>query len=551
MLMSESDDTDDETTVFTKNTYISTNSTSLPPSPTKDPFANKKKQLRIKFHSTDVQVPSSRLLTTSPVKPQSTARLPCNKRRNLNVGPSNFDVLNQIGKGGYGTVYLASQKKNCTKQQSLCAIKVLEKSRILKCHKDTVHTVAELSILKQTDSPFICKMYHSFQTPDKLFFVLQFCGGGDLFTHLDQIGVFPEEQARFYACELTLALEHLHSKGIMYRDLKPENILLDAQGHVVLTDFGLSKENMLGRRTYTMCGTYEYMAPELVTRVGHSIEVDWYALGALMYDMVAGSPPFKGESKQQTIELIKRGRPSYLMFLSQDFNDLLQGLLVKTPERRLGSAEQGGVSAIKTHKWFASVNWSSVENRTSQPPIVPKMTSNDDVRNFDPLYTREPPISLLSRPTSSCSLGASSTISAEQNAAFDAFDWAFDDNFDMFESHGDTTTISVVHQSAVAAENANDGDDDDSHGIVVERLITPAFSTPHVNVNYSPLLPKKSPSTLPVSTILSEPSQTLPPLSMQQWPKSLAQQIAISRLNPLPLHISSSVLSQNVQRLSR
>eukprot|EP00040_Diaphanoeca_grandis_P005494 m.33064 g.33064 ORF g.33064 m.33064 type:complete len:505 (+) comp16752_c0_seq2:361-1875(+) len=363
---------------------------------------------RVKCHSTQLLNPSP---ISSPTKKSSklknsTLTLRQSKRK---IGPSSFDFLKQIGEGGYGTVYLAKDRK----EKTICAMKVLTKATLSKSQKDVIHTVSELKILQQTDSPFICKLLHSFQTVNKLYLALQFCGGGDLFTHMDRVGVFGEADARFYAGELTLALEHLHSRGIMYRDLKPENILLDVKGHVVLADFGLSKPQMLGSRTYTMCGTYEYMAPEVVSRVGHSVEIDWYALGALLYDMTAGRPPFKGESKKHTMELILRGRPAYLMYLSQDFNDFLQGLLTKVVDRRLGSSSFGGVSKIKSHKWFKGVNWDDIENRTIKPPIVPTVTSPEDVCNFDPSFTTK-----VVRPE--CIADAP----MQTSSVFDGFDWA-------------------------------------------------------------------------------------------------------------------------------
>lgn len=189
-------------------------------------------------------------------------------------------------------------------------MKVLKKATIVQNKKDILHTRAERSILEAVKSPFIVDLCYAFQTNGKLYLIMQYVGGGELFTYLDREGMFLEETARFYVCELVIALTHLHDLGIVYRDLKPENIMLDPTGHVVLTDFGLCKESIGGSRTHTFCGTIEYMAPEILNREGHGVEVDWWSLGALLFDMVTGSPPFVGANRKKTMEKIMKAQVS-------------------------------------------------------------------------------------------------------------------------------------------------------------------------------------------------------------------------------------------------
>ncbi|CAH2259121.1 jg9976 [Pararge aegeria aegeria] len=209
------------------------------------------------------------------------------------LGPQDFELRKVLGKGGYGKVF---QVRKITGQDAGAhfAMKVLKKASIVRNQKDTAHTKAERNILEAVKHPFIVELVYAFQTGGKLYLILEYLSGGELFMHLEREGIFLEDTACFYLSEIILALEHLHSLGIIYRDLKPENVLLDAQGHVKLTDFGLCKEHIQeGIVTHTFCGTIEYMAPEILTRSGHGKAVDWWSLGALMYDMLIGQVCFK------------------------------------------------------------------------------------------------------------------------------------------------------------------------------------------------------------------------------------------------------------------
>ncbi|CAM9251021.1 unnamed protein product, partial [Lampetra fluviatilis] len=191
--------------------------------------------------------------------------------------------------------------------------------------KDTAHTKAERNILEAIRHPFIVELAYAFQTGGKLYLILEYLSGGELFMQLEREGIFMEDTACFYLAEITLALGHLHSHGIIYRDLKPENIMLNHQGHIKLTDFGLCKESIHeGAMTHTFCGTIEYMAPEILRRSGHNRSVDWWSLGALMYDMLTGAPPFAAENRKKTIDKILKCKLSLPPYLSQEARDVLK-----------------------------------------------------------------------------------------------------------------------------------------------------------------------------------------------------------------------------------
>ncbi|TGZ58632.1 hypothetical protein CRM22_009536 [Opisthorchis felineus] len=304
------------------------------------------------------------------------------------VRPYDFQLLKVLGKGGYGKVFLA--RKIDTGQTY--AMKVLKKASIVTNAKDTAHTKSERNILEMIKHPFLVQLHYAFQTPGKLYLVLEFLAGGELFMQLEKEGVFMEDKASFYLAEITLAIGHLHSMGIIYRDLKPENVLLDIEGHVKLTDFGLSKERVdCDHLTHTFCGTIEYMAPEILLRQGHGKAVDWWSLGTLMYDMLSGAPPFAGEDRKQTVDLILRGEYRLEPFLSREACSLLSKLLVVDVCRRLGSGASDA-EAIKAHPFFRSTNWDKVLRREVEPPFRPTLTSDTDVSLFDPKFTQENPV---------------------------------------------------------------------------------------------------------------------------------------------------------------
>lgn len=306
------------------------------------------------------------------------------------IGPASFKIKKLLGKGGFGKVFqVVKVGKNDNKSDQIFAMKVINKTSIIKKPKEIIHVKAERNILEEVNHPFIVNLYYAFQTQTKLYLILEYLCGGELFTHLEREGFFKESYVRFYVCEMILAIQYLHSLGVIYRDLKSENILLDAQGHIKLTDFGLSKENIHdGTVTYTFCGTIEYMAPEIFNQSGHGRAVDWWSLGALMFDMMTGSPPFKGKNRQSLIDAILKGKyyiPPYLSFCAKD---LLKSLMQINVQKRLGAGPTGSTE-IQVHPFFKTIIWEDVFARKLEPPIIPQLSSIYDVSNFDKTFTQD------------------------------------------------------------------------------------------------------------------------------------------------------------------
>ncbi|GAB9473062.1 Agc protein kinase, partial [Globisporangium polare] len=207
-----------------------------------------------------------------------------------------FTLIRVIGKGSFGKVTLVRKKTN----SKIFAMKILSKAHLLK-RKQVEHTKTERRVLSVASHPFIVGLHYAFQTQAKLYFVLDYCPGGELFFHLSRMGKFDETMSRFYAAELVVALEHLHSLGVVYRDLKPENILLDEMGHIKLADFGLAKDEVteIDSGATSLCGTPEYLAPEVLARKGHGTAVDWWGLGMVLYEMLTGLPPWYTRNRQE------------------------------------------------------------------------------------------------------------------------------------------------------------------------------------------------------------------------------------------------------------
>uniref|UniRef100_A0A673ZG31 Ribosomal protein S6 kinase n=1 Tax=Salmo trutta TaxID=8032 RepID=A0A673ZG31_SALTR len=307
------------------------------------------------------------------------------------IRPECFELLRVLGKGGYGKVFQVRKMSGATSGK-IFAMKVLKKAMIVRNAKDTAHTKAERNILEEVKHPFIVDLIYAFQTGGKLYLILEYLSGGELFMQLEREGIFMEDTACFYLAEISMALGHLHLKGIIYRDLKPENIMLSNNGHVKLTDFGLCKESIHdGTVTHTFCGTIEYMAPEILMRSGHNRAVDWWSLGALMYDMLTGAPPFTGENRKKTIDKILKCKLNLPPYLTQEARDLLKKLLKRNASLRLG-AGPGDSSEIQSHLFFRHINWDDLLARKVEPPFKPFLQSADDVSQFDSKFTSQTPV---------------------------------------------------------------------------------------------------------------------------------------------------------------
>ena len=298
-----------------------------------------------------------------------------------------FELLKVVGKGSFGKV-MQVQKRDTHR---IYALKTIRKAHIIS-RSEVAHTLAERSVLAQINNPFIVPLKFSFQSPEKLYLVLAFVNGGELFHHLQKEQRFDINRARFYAAELLCALECLHGFNVIYRDLKPENILLDYTGHIALCDFGLCKLDMKDEdRTNTFCGTPEYLAPELLTGAGYTKAVDWWTLGVLLYEMLTGLPPFYDEN---TNDMYRKILTEPLHFPGTDIvppaaRDLLTKLLDRNAEKRLGAK---GAAEIKAHYFFHSIDWRKLLERKYEPSFKPNVVDARDTANFDREFTSEAPM---------------------------------------------------------------------------------------------------------------------------------------------------------------
>ncbi|KAK7865446.1 hypothetical protein R5R35_002324 [Gryllus longicercus] len=343
-------------------------------------------------------------------------------REKVNLGPSerpharpsDFEFLHVIGKGSFGKVLLARH----VIEKQYYAVKVLSKKLIMK-RNEAKHIMSERNVLlKNLHHPFLVGLHYSFQTPDKLYFVLDYVNGGELFFHLQRERVFSEARSRFYSAEIASALGYLHAHGIVYRDLKPENLLLDSVGHVILTDFGLSKEGLLPTdTTNTFCGTPEYLAPEVLRKEGYDKSVDWWCLGAVLYEMLYGLPPFYSRNTADMYDRILHKPLVLRSSVSENARDILAKLLHKDQHRRLGSGYRG-FDEVKHHQFFKLINWEDLLAKRIPPPFNPNVKHIMDLRNIDPEFTKEPVPASVGHSQPACVLSASVREADEIFAGF-------------------------------------------------------------------------------------------------------------------------------------
>ncbi|KAI9336353.1 hypothetical protein BDR26DRAFT_1008906 [Obelidium mucronatum] len=305
------------------------------------------------------------------------------------IGLDDFNLMAVLGKGNFGKVMLAEEK--LTKKHY--AIKVLKKDFVIE-NDESESTRSEKRVFLTANLerfPFLVNLHSCFQTETRLYFVMEFVSGGDLMWHI-QHERFSEKRARYYACEVLLALEYFHKNNITYRDLKLDNILLTLEGHIKIADYGLCKENMpFGATTATFCGTPEFMAPEILKEKPYTRAVDWWALGVLIYEMILGQSPFPGDGEDQIFDAILHDDVLFPGNMNKDAVDLLKKLLTKDPLSRLGAGPKDAAD-IKVHPYFKDVNWDDVLHLKNPPPFYPKITSPTDISNFDEEFTKEAPV---------------------------------------------------------------------------------------------------------------------------------------------------------------
>jgi novel protein kinase C epsilon type len=324
---------------------------------------------------------SSKLASSLPTSPMSPAS------PSVRSTAKDFKYVKVLGKGSFGKVMLAEHRTS----GDLFAVKILKKDVIIE-DDDVECTLAEKRVLAMAcEHPFLTQLHSCFQTADRLFFVMEYVNGGDLMFQIQKSRKFDEPRSRFYAAEIICALLFLHKRGVIYRDLKLDNVMLDAEGHVKVADFGMCKEGISNSNTTnTFCGTPDYIAPEILNEEDYGASVDWWALGVLMYEMLAGQPPFEADNEDDLFEAILHDDVLFPVWLSKDSVAVLQAFMTKPIFRRLGCSATGE-SDIKTHPFFAVIDWDKLERREIKAPFVPKIKAKNDTSNFDQDFTSERP----------------------------------------------------------------------------------------------------------------------------------------------------------------
>uniref|UniRef100_A0A1A8BBP1 cGMP-dependent protein kinase n=2 Tax=Nothobranchius TaxID=28779 RepID=A0A1A8BBP1_NOTKA len=303
---------------------------------------------------------------------------------------NDFNIIDTLGVGGFGRVELVQLK---SEEAKTFAMKILKKRYIVDTRQQE-HIRSEKHIMTEAHSDFIVRLYRTFKDRKYLYMLMEACLGGELWTILRDRGSFDDSTTRFYTGCVVEAFAYLHAKGIIYRDLKPENLILDSRGYAKLVDFGFAKKIGYCKKTWTFCGTPEYVAPEIILNKGHDVSSDYWSLGILMYELLTGSPPFSGPDPMKTYNIILRGIDmiEFPKKVTKNAANLIKKLCRDNPSERLGNLKNG-VKDIQKHKWFEGFNWEGLRKGTLTPPIIPEVSSQTDTSNFDnfPEDTEEPP----------------------------------------------------------------------------------------------------------------------------------------------------------------
>ena len=297
------------------------------------------------------------------------------KTKSSKIKLSDYELGDTLGTGSFGRVRIAKNKKT----GEYIAMKIMKKIEIIKS-KQVDHIANEIKILSMIEHPFIIKFGGFTQDEKNLYLDLELINGGELFTYLRGIGRFPIEQAKIYIAQVVCIFDYLHSKDIIYRDLKPENILIHKNGYLKLTDFGFAK--IIEGRTYTLCGTPEYLAPEIILNKGHGKPVDWWTCGVLLYEMIAGIDPFCDDDPMMVYQKILKGKIKFPSGFDSNAKSLIKHLLDQDLTKRYGNLKNG-TKDITGHRFFKNFDWDKLIKKELPPPYVPKVKSNDDTSNFN------------------------------------------------------------------------------------------------------------------------------------------------------------------------
>ena len=299
------------------------------------------------------------------------------RKKKMRIKVKDYEKLKTVGLGSYGRVRLCKNKKT----GNIFVMKILKKNDIIK-QKQVDHVYSEFNILTMLKHPFIVQLFgYNFEDPKYIYFIMEYIQGGELFTLLRTKGTFPVPQTKFYIAHIITIFEYLHSKNIVYRDLKPENILINKNGYLKLTDFGFAKQ-LENEKTYTLCGTPEYLAPEIILNKGHGKAVDWWTLGILLYEMLVGIDPFSDDDPMKTYQKILKGKINFPKTINKDAKSLIKHLLTQDTSKRFGCLKSG-VKDILNHRFFEGFDWKNFVYLSMPAPYLPNIKSDDDTSNFE------------------------------------------------------------------------------------------------------------------------------------------------------------------------
>ena len=334
--------------------------------------------LENKSKNSEILIPTDNKITETSLE---TLNIKENDNQNPNATLEDFSQLKVLGRGSFGKVVLVRLEKS----KKLYAMKILKKELVIK-RKQVNHTMTERSLLEKLNHTFIVKLFYAFQDKTKLYFITEFMQGGELFFHLRRNSQYKEKSVKFYMSEILLAIDYMHKNNFIYRDLKPENILIDKFGHIKLTDFGLSKLlDEEEQKTYTLCGTPEYLAPEIIFEKGYDKTCDWFSFGVVMFEMLCGFHPFKQKKGKFNPQIYKM-KIIIPENISKNAKDLIEKLLNSNPRERIGynSSEE-----IMKHDFFKDIDFDKVIIKQYKPPFIPKLDNEEDLRYFDKGFTEE------------------------------------------------------------------------------------------------------------------------------------------------------------------